>query len=52
MKGRKCPEENQNRAETVFEAPCNPSPEPSPPYAARSALRDGNEGKTEIFLRL
>ena len=52
MKGRQGPEESQNRAEAVFEAPRNPFPEPSRPYAARSALRDGDEGKTEILLRL
>ena len=52
MKGRRGPEDNQDRVETVFEAPCNPSPEPSRLYAAPSGLREGDGGKTEIFLRL
>jgi len=52
MKDRRGPDDNQDRVETVFEAPCNPSPEPSRLYAARSALQDGDEGQTEIFLRL
>ena len=52
MKPKSSLENRHNRAATVFEAPCNPSPEPSRLYAARSVRWDGDEGKTEIFLRL